>query len=71
MAPAKTAAKGDTLTCEVCGLMVVVDEECDCMEMHEIICCEEPMTLSAAPKKAKPKAARAKAAAKPKAKAKK
>jgi hypothetical protein len=70
MAQAKAAVKGDTLTCEVCGLSVIVDEACDCMEMHEIICCEEPMTLTAAPKKAKPKAARAKTTAKPKAKAK-
>ncbi len=33
---------GDTLNCEVCGLTVIVDEECGCA-VTEIICCEEPM----------------------------
>jgi hypothetical protein len=33
---------GDMLSCEVCGLTVVVDEECGCATV-EIICCEEPM----------------------------
>jgi hypothetical protein len=33
---------GDTLNCEVCGLVVVVDEECGCA-VTEIYCCEEPM----------------------------
>ncbi len=43
---------GDVLSCEVCGLAVVVDEECGCA-MAEIICCEEPMMNKgpAAPKK--------------------
>lgn len=42
-APAKKrAAKGDTLTCEVCGLSVVVDEACGCAEC-EILCCGKPM----------------------------
>lgn len=59
---------GDVLSCEVCGLAVVVDEECGC-GIAEIICCEElmenkgpkpPKKLAAAPhkkavvKKAKP-----------------
>jgi hypothetical protein len=54
---------GDVLSCEVCGLVVVVDEECGCA-MAEIICCEEPMMNKGpvAPKKAS-------AAAKPKKKA--
>ena len=44
---------GDVLSCEVCGLAVIVDEECGCA-MVEIICCEEPMMNKgpAAPKKA-------------------
>jgi hypothetical protein len=44
---------GDVLSCEVCGLVVIVDEECGCA-MAEIICCEEPMMNKgpAAPKKA-------------------
>jgi len=33
---------GDVLSCEVCGLAVIVDEECGCV-MAEIICCEETM----------------------------
>ena len=33
---------GDVLSCEVCGLVVIVDEECGCA-VAEIICCEEPM----------------------------
>jgi hypothetical protein len=33
---------GDMLSCEVCGLSVIVDEECGCA-VAEIICCEEPM----------------------------
>ncbi len=51
--------KGDALECEVCGFAVVVDEVCDCAEIHEILCCEQPMKPRAA--RAKP---RAKAAAK-------
>jgi hypothetical protein len=33
---------GDVLSCEVCGLSVIVDEECGCA-MAELICCEELM----------------------------
>lgn len=33
---------GDVLACEVCGLSVIVDEECGCV-IAELICCEEPM----------------------------
>ena len=33
---------GDVLSCEVCGLSVIVDEECGCA-IAELICCEEPM----------------------------
>lgn len=50
---------GDVLSCEVCGLSVIVDEECGCA-IAELICCEEPMEnkgpkppkkVAAAPKK--------------------
>ena len=50
---------GDVLACEVCGLSVIVDEECGCA-IAELICCEEPMEnkgpkppkkVAAAPKK--------------------
>jgi hypothetical protein len=33
---------GDVLSCEVCGLKVIVDEECGCATI-DLICCEEPM----------------------------
>jgi hypothetical protein len=64
--PAATAKKGDTLSCEVCGLSVVVDEVCGCAEAHEIICCDVPMK----PKRARATKAKPRSAAKPKAKAK-
>jgi len=43
---------GDVLNCEVCGLAVVVDDECGCA-VAEIICCDEPMVNKGpvAPKK--------------------
>lgn len=37
-----TVKAGDKLNCEVCGLTLIVDEECGCTAA-EIICCEEPM----------------------------
>jgi hypothetical protein len=55
---AKPFAKGDKLECQVCGLAVVIDTECDCVEACEIICCEQPMK----PRKAKTTRAKAKAA---------
>jgi hypothetical protein len=48
-APVKKAAArgktraGESLMCGVCGLTVTVDEDCGCMETHDIICCEKPM----------------------------
>lgn len=33
---------GDVLNCEVCGLSVIVDEECGCA-FADLICCEELM----------------------------
>jgi hypothetical protein len=49
----KTAAKkaavkgrskvGQGYACGVCGLAVTVDEDCGCVESHEIICCDTPM----------------------------
>ena len=43
---------GDVLSCEVCGLSVIVDEECGCA-VADVICCDEPMMYKgpAAPKK--------------------
>ena len=43
-APAKKKmAKGDSYVCEVCGLSVLVDEVCDCVDVCDIICCGKPM----------------------------
>ena len=50
-----TLKEGDYLTCEVCELIVVVDEECGCA-VGGLICCEEPMVKMKAPAKAKKKA---------------
>ena len=72
------AKKGDLLSCQVCGLIVTVDEACNCA-VSEILCCDEPMAkgkmaagkarkAAAAPAVKAP--AKAKAAVKAKAKAK-
>ncbi len=57
--------KGDLLTCEVCGLVVAVDEACGCA-IGEIICCKKkPMVKGkAAALKAKKNKAAAKTVAK-------
>ncbi|MGB5219029.1 MAG: hypothetical protein WBN66_12110 [Smithella sp.] len=64
------AKAGDVLSCEVCGLAVIVDEECGCATI-DLICCEEPMVNlgSAKPKKAQAIAAPKKKEAVKKAKA--
>jgi hypothetical protein len=36
------AKKGDLFSCQVCGLVLVVDEACGCA-VGEVICCEVPM----------------------------
>ena len=45
--PAKTGKKkvkaGDQYSCEVCGLVVSVDEACGCVDACDIICCGEEM----------------------------
>jgi len=56
-AAAKKTAKDDSYNCEVCGLVVTVDEVCGCAEVCDIICCGKPM-------KAKKPRAKAKAAKK-------
>jgi len=35
--------EGDCYECEICGFSVIVDEVCDCAEVHELICCSQPM----------------------------
>ena len=59
-----TLKEGDYLKCDVCDLVVVVDEECGCIA-GGLICCDEEMIRVKGPAKAK------KAKAKPAAKAKK
>lgn len=58
---------GDVLKCEVCGLAVILDEDCGCATI-DLICCEEPM-INVGP--AKPKKAQAIASPKKKAAVKK
>lgn len=45
----KMAKKGAKYKCEECGVVMVVDEECDCVPC-DLICCGAPM------KEVKPKA---------------
>jgi hypothetical protein len=49
-APSKTAkakkakaGRGEKLYCEVCGLVVSVDETCGCVEVCDIVCCGQDM----------------------------
>ena len=60
-----TLREGDYLKCDVCDLVVIVDEECGCA-VGGLICCDEEMVKMKAPAKAKKKAK-----SKPAAKAKK
>ena len=39
----KGVKKGEGYKCTVCGLSVVVDEVCGCVDTCDIICCEKPM----------------------------
>lgn len=44
-APSKRkVARGDRYVCGACGFSVIVDDECGCEDVHEIICCGKPMT---------------------------
>jgi len=51
-ATASKTSRGDRYSCEVCGLSVVVDDVCGCEEVHEIVCCEQPMKKTATRAKA-------------------
>jgi hypothetical protein len=42
-ASTKPVKKGDAYKCTVCGLSVVVDEACGCIDACDIICCEKEM----------------------------
>jgi hypothetical protein len=39
----KPVKKGDAYKCTVCGLSVVVDQACGCIDTCDIICCEKQM----------------------------
>ncbi len=63
------AKKGDSLSCEVCGLVTVVDKACGCADTAEVLCCGKPMVVKKkVAKKAKPAAKKPAKKAKPAAK---
>lgn len=35
--------KGSKYSCSVCGLVVSIDEVCGCVDVCDLICCNEPM----------------------------
>jgi hypothetical protein len=35
--------KGDKYQCGICGLVIKVDDTCDCVNMCDIVCCAKPM----------------------------
>ena len=39
----RSVKKGEAYKCSVCGLAVMVDEVCGCVDACDIICCEKPM----------------------------
>jgi hypothetical protein len=39
----KAVKKGDTYKCTVCGLVVTVDEVCNCVDYCDLICCGKEM----------------------------
>ena len=53
-APKKKASakikKGQAYECHVCGLRVVVNNVCGCVEEHALICCKKPMKKKRAKK---------------------
>lgn len=40
---AVVAKKGTRFSCGVCGIGVVVDEVCGCVDTCDIVCCGSPM----------------------------
>ena len=44
----KKVSKGQAYSCDVCGLVVSVDEVCGCVETCDIVCCGKPMKEKAA-----------------------
>jgi len=35
--------KGDKYQCDICGLVVKIDDTCGCADMCDIVCCDKPM----------------------------
>jgi hypothetical protein len=44
-------AKGESLTCETCGLSVLIDNVSNHVAFEKLICCGAPMTLKSSPQK--------------------
>ena len=42
----KKVNQGNRYACDVCGLVVSVDEACGCVDACDIICCGEQMTAA-------------------------
>jgi hypothetical protein len=43
--------KGEQYKCDECGLVILVENPCECGEGCELVCCEKPMKLVKAPAK--------------------
>lgn len=41
----KQIKKGTVLECKECGMTVIIDEICGCVECHPLICCGEEMII--------------------------
>ena len=52
--------KGEQYKCDECGLVVLIENPCECDEGCELVCCEQPMK----PVKATAKASTSKASVK-------
>jgi len=56
--------KGEKYACEECGMVVVVEDNCECEEC-DIICCDVPMVPAKAKKRVAKPATKKKLAKKP------
>ncbi len=43
--------KGEKLSCETCGLSVIIDEVSSSVAFTELVCCGKPMKLNTLPSK--------------------
>lgn len=46
--------KGDKLTCDACGLSLIIDEVAGSVTFEEPVCCGKPMKLDLSPSKKTP-----------------